>query len=672
MLGSVRQRLVLLVLLVSVPLVLATISVVYRLAQIQRDAQHAAMFTGTRALVAAVDVELEKHTAIAKALATSRPLLAGDFRDFHNQATAALSFVPGTWLVLADRNGNQLVNTLRPYGEPLPRLGYLQTHQRTVETGEPQISDVFRGAISQRAIVSVHVPVKRDGAVLYDLIVTLDPQVFLNILQRQQLPEGWLSGVIDRNGNLVARSRDHQQRVGTPASPAWRNIARERAEGQFENHTLDGELVYSVFVNSALSGWSTSIAASQDVVMAPFRRSAWLIGLSAGALIIVSIILAWWAARHIAVPMQSLETAAGALLRGQFAPVGRTGVAEIDHALAAFEASSVALLQREDQFRTLADSIPQLAWMADGDGQIFWFNQRWFDYTGASLQDMQGPGWRKVHHPDHADRMLASLRHSFQTGEPWEDTFPLRGADGQYRWFLSRALPIRDPAGAVVRWFGTHTDISEQKQTEERQRLLVNELNHRVKNTLAVIQSIAAVTSRSASNAAAFSASFIARIVGIARTHDLLTASHWEGASLRDVLWNELAPYDTDAARRVGLHGEPVHLSPKIAVTLGMVVHEMATNAAKYGALSQAEGRVDVTWWVRQEAGAQRLHLEWTESDGPPMPTLGRQGFGSRLILQSVQRDLEGAVKFDYRPDGLHCVFEFPLTSTEATAEAAE
>jgi PAS domain S-box-containing protein len=370
--------------------------------------------------------------------------------------------------------------------------------------------------------------------------------------------------------------------------------------------------------------------------------------------------------------MQSLETAAGALLRGQFAPVGRTGVAEIDQALNAFEASSVALLQREDQFRTLADSIPQLAWMAEGQGKIFWFNQRWFDYTGASLHDMEGPNWRKVHHPDHAERVLAGLRRSWQSGEPWEDTFPLRGADGKYHWFLSRALPIRDRAGTVVRWFGTHTDISEQKQTEDRQRLLVNELNHRVKNTLAVIQSIAAVTSRSASNAAAFSASFIARIVGISRTHDLLTASHWEGADLRDVVWNELAPYDTDTARRVGLHGEPVHLSPKIAVTLGMVMHEMATNAAKYGALSQADGRVDVTWYVCPDANGARLHIEWAEEGGPPMPKPGQQGFGSRLILQSVERDLEGTVKFDYRPTGLHCAVDFPLAEAGAPAQAAE
>ncbi|MFW5858973.1 MAG: sensor histidine kinase [Planctomycetota bacterium] len=124
------------------------------------------------------------------------------------------------------------------------------------------------------------------------------------------------------------------------------------------------------------------------------------------------------------------------------------------------------LRSQEEQFRTLADNISQLAWMADPSGWIFWYNQRWFDYTGTALEDMQGWGWQAVHHPDHADRVVARFQQSLETGEPWEDTFPLRGRDGGYRWFLSRALPICDRRGAIVRWFGTNTDITEHLETE--------------------------------------------------------------------------------------------------------------------------------------------------------------------------------------------------------------
>jgi PAS domain S-box-containing protein len=128
--------------------------------------------------------------------------------------------------------------------------------------------------------------------------------------------------------------------------------------------------------------------------------------------------------------------------------------------------------ESEAQFRTLADSIPQLAWMADASGSIFWYNRRWFDYTGTSFEDMQGWGWQAVHHPDWVEQVTERFRSAVERGEPWSDTFPLRGADGSYRWFLSRALPITDSDGRVQRWFGTNTDVTEQREAaEERERL---------------------------------------------------------------------------------------------------------------------------------------------------------------------------------------------------------
>jgi PAS domain S-box-containing protein len=125
-----------------------------------------------------------------------------------------------------------------------------------------------------------------------------------------------------------------------------------------------------------------------------------------------------------------------------------------------------SLRDSEERFRTLADNISPFAWMADASGWIFWYNRRWYDYTGTSPEDMQGWGWTKVHHPDHVDRVVRRIKRSWETGEPWEDTFPLRGRDGHYRWFLSRALPTRDESGRIVRWLGTNTDITERRWTE--------------------------------------------------------------------------------------------------------------------------------------------------------------------------------------------------------------
>ena len=113
--------------------------------------------------------------------------------------------------------------------------------------------------------------------------------------------------------------------------------------------------------------------------------------------------------------------------------------------------------QSEERFRSLADNIAQLAWMADSDGHIFWYNRRWYEYTGTTLEEMEGWGWRAVHHPDHVDRVVRSVQRAWDTGEPWKDTFPLRRKDGEYRWFLTHAHPLRDEAGNVVLWCGTNT-----------------------------------------------------------------------------------------------------------------------------------------------------------------------------------------------------------------------
>jgi PAS domain S-box-containing protein len=151
-------------------------------------------------------------------------------------------------------------------------------------------------------------------------------------------------------------------------------------------------------------------------------------------------------------------------------------IVELSGAAEARRRAEEELRAQEARFRTLVNAIPQLAWMADRTGARYWFNDRWYDYTGTSFEEVQGWGWRKLHHPDHVQRVLESMQRSFETGEDWEDTYPLRGRDGTYRWFLSRALPIRGEDGSITNWLGTNTDITEQKNAEaERERALALE-----------------------------------------------------------------------------------------------------------------------------------------------------------------------------------------------------
>ena len=157
-------------------------------------------------------------------------------------------------------------------------------------------------------------------------------------------------------------------------------------------------------------------------------------------------------------------------------------ITERKRAEAVLTANEKALRESEVRFRELADNISQFAWTADQNGWIYWYNKRWHDYTGTTLEDMEGWGWQKVHHPEHVDRVVRRIRESFESGTPWEDTFPLRGADGSYRWFLSRALPIRNEAGEVVRWFGTNTDITKQIEAEKALRELNETLEQRIED----------------------------------------------------------------------------------------------------------------------------------------------------------------------------------------------
>jgi PAS domain S-box-containing protein len=175
--------------------------------------------------------------------------------------------------------------------------------------------------------------------------------------------------------------------------------------------------------------------------------------------------------RHAEAPHGKWLTVTATPIRNE-AGVSRGGVAVFSD-ITQRKKVEAALREGEERFLTLANNISQLAWMADEKGWIFWYNQRWFEYTGTTLEEMEGWDWQKVHHPDHVQRVVDKIRHCFETGEVWEDTFPLRGADGNYRWFLSRAVPIRDEQGKVCRWFGTNTDVTERNRAEQRFRGLV-------------------------------------------------------------------------------------------------------------------------------------------------------------------------------------------------------
>jgi two-component sensor histidine kinase len=216
-------------------------------------------------------------------------------------------------------------------------------------------------------------------------------------------------------------------------------------------------------------------------------------------------------------------------------------------------------------------------------------------------------------------------------------------------------------------------DITEHKALERRQKLLMDELNHRVKNTLATVQSLASQTARAAHTPAAFRERFEGRLIALSKAHDQLTIHHWESADLRGLLSGSLAPYAGPNPERVILRGEDVVLRPRAVLTLAMAVHELTTNAAKYGALSAPGGRVEIHWQAVRTADNKRpvLRIDWSEQGGPLVTNPQQRGFGSKLIEGSVAAELGGTARLVFEPEGLHCEIIIPLEKASADFRAS-
>ncbi|HEX2914522.1 MAG TPA: ATP-binding protein [Chloroflexia bacterium] len=257
-----------------------------------------------------------------------------------------------------------------------------------------------------------------------------------------------------------------------------------------------------------------------------------------------------------------------------------------------------ALRDSEERFRTLADNISQLAWMADEDGSIYWYNQRWYDYTGTTFESMQGWGWQQVHHPDHVKRVVDKILYHFQTGLEWEDTFPLRSKEGEYRWFLSRAIPIRDAGGKVLRWFGTNTDITERLELEQRRDEFIGIASHELKTPLTSVKGYVQLLERMLSGSDNDKARlyFAKTNIYIDRLNsliaDLLDVSRVQAGKLQFNLsefdFDELVKEGVDSIQPTATHHK-IELVGKAGTTvvgdrnrLEQVLTNLLTNAIKY------------------------------------------------------------------------------------------
>lgn len=307
----------------------------------------------------------------------------------------------------------------------------------------------------------------------------------------------------------------------------------------------------------------------------------------------------------------------------------------------------------EQRFQVLADAMPQLVWSTTPDGLTDYFSGGWCDFTGQPAEASYGRAWMQFLHDE--DKVPAAIRwrEAVESGRSYEIEYRLRRHDGEYRWVLARGLPVHAADGSITRWIGTCTDIHEQKADAERLDVLSRELNHRIKNIFAVIGGLIATTIRTKPEFKATAAELRDRVLSLGRAHDFVRSRGGNPvphphARLRGLLDALLAPYQDAEGQRIAIHGEDVAIDDRSATPLALFVHELATNAVKYGALAEGGGRIDVI--IRH---GETIEIEWIETGGPPVKKPASSGFGSSLIEMSVVRQLGGTLDYDWRPEGM-------------------
>jgi PAS domain S-box-containing protein len=613
-----------------------------------------------------VDRQFGQAEALLWALAASPQLKARDYAAFDALAREATR-LPGAW-VRVEEPGRQVMNTRLPPGSALSETG-TQKHWEGITPGQVRISNLFIGLVARQPAVGAEtLIVDRDGSQRY-ISVIMPAEAVSRILVDQGLPPTWIGAIVDRNGTVVARSRDADRFVGKPATPE--NVERVQAgvqQGVFEGVSLDGIPSLLALSRSPGSGWSTLVAVPRSEITAAPWRSALYLAAGGGLLLALGAGMALRVGRSIAAPVDGLATLAQRLGRGEPITAAVSGLPEIDRVGEALAAASRELREREAALRTSEarlrathDNAAVGIAEVDRDGRFISVNEARCKLTGHTREELIGKHFSLVTHPDILDQDLGLFARQV-AGEL--DTYTTESRftrkDGSSGWSRVTSTALRGASGQFLHAVRVVEDITERREADRRQKLLIDELNHRVKNTLTTVQALAWQSNRSAASPQVAQERFQERLLALSRTHNLLNETLWEGASLRLLLEAEFQPYAAES-QRTRLSGPDIDLPARVAVVLGMALHELTTNAAKYGALSTGSGQVQVDWKVDERGEGTLLTLNWCELGGPKFEAEPTPGFGSRLLRQTIIRELAGQLDLRYEREGVRCTITVPI-----------
>jgi PAS domain S-box-containing protein len=616
-----------------------------------------------RMLTATIDLELRRLFEVLEALAKSGPLLSGDLAGFHRDASAVITDT-GYAVLLVDPQLNKLVNTRVPYGTPLPQTGDPDSARKVFATGKRAISDLFISPVLNEPRIALMVPVVIDGGVPYAAALSIEPRVLNRILKRQYLPDGWIARVSDRHGLILARTERFEELVGKSAPPDHEGEATGRSD-VLVTKDRDGVPVMLAHHWSNVSGWRIATWVPLSILEAPARQ-LWLALAALAALALsLSLVAASLVGRWLARPIIGTASAAAALGQGEPLDYTPCTIAEVNVVGKALSAAAEQRRQAEADAAQLAAIVQSSDDAIIGrslDGRITSWNagaERMFGYTAS---EMIGQPILRIIPPElheQEEQILSRLKR----GERLDHYETTRVTKDAHRIDVSLTVsPLHDKAGKVIGASKVGRDITERKRAEEHVRLLMRELSHRTKNVMAVVHAISWQTARQSPDPKDFEERFTQRLEALSRSHDLLLKREWQGVLLEDLVLAQVEPFLDNVKERLAAHGPPLLLMPQAAQDLGMALHELATNASKYGALSVPTAKIEIGWTVDGEtANGKRFVMTWRESGGPPVSPPSRTGFGSTVTTRTVSGTFKGEAEVEYRAEGLSWQLSAPM-----------
>jgi PAS domain S-box-containing protein len=706
---TIRTWLFLLVVACIVPALLATTLLIYQIYQRDRASAERIRIGTARALMQAVDRELSSAQSTLLVLASSPYLSNGDLAAFYRQAQALQHYYPRHNFVLCDTDGQQLVNTLRPYGAALPHHGNPAQLHRVLATGQAAVSDLYRGGVTHRPLISIDVPVRVGGRIRYDLAMGFYPEQLGDILLRQHIPSDWVAAILDSKGYLVARTWQPERFVGQRAVPDLVRRIAQVPEDSIETITLEGVPAMSAFSRSSYSHWAVAIGIPRATLYQQLRASLREVSAVAMLTLLFGLMLAHGMGRRITAAIHALREPAAQLGRGESVAIPRLPLKEANDVADAFQMASALLQQRTQErdraeqaerdsraarhqleqseafLRGIFEEAPNAVLLVDAAGRIMRANaeaEKLFGYSRAQLLTMHEedliPGEARTRHREARASYFANpVRRPMGSGM---HLFGLRADGGRFPIDVMLS-PLQTAATPMV--IATMRDITELRRHEEQvdaalreKEMLLKELYHRVKNNLQVIASLINLQQRDLANETARHAlqETTERVRAMALVHE----KFYQSRNLSSIA---LDGYIADLCRQLGtaagaeqhgilLHTETVALEIELesAIPLGLLLNELISNSLKHAFPNGRGGHILVRLQVLNDTTA-RLEVadDGIGLPGGKMPT-SSSSLGLKLVA-ALAKQLDGFFALESQR-GTVASLTFPITGHTARSAA--